>query len=356
MKTNNNPKTIKLLVIVRGAGLATVLLSLIATGSAQAQDASGARGAGPKRPVAVINSNRVITQEELDSSLGAEVYSLEERIYSLRKRALDALVNKIVLEEEAKAKGLSVAELVRQLVSGPVEVSEGQVNAAYMESAPGLAGFSEDEAKERIRLDLETQQRMQRYKSGLQAIRAKARVDWLLPEPEPPTVAISNGDLARGPKDAPVTLVEFSDFQCPYCKQAAAVLRDVLAGSGNKVRLVFKQMPLPMHRDAFGAARASYCAGQQGKFWEYHDKLFSTDDLTVPSLRRIAGALEMDGGAFDKCLESEASKTAVLNDVNEGRRVGVEGTPAFVVNGKMLRGLRTAQEFKDAIGHALAAR
>src|SRR5215831_19096694 len=151
---------------------------------------------------------------------------------------------------------------------------------------------------------------------------------------------------------SPVTITEFSDFQCPYCRQAASVVEQVRQTYGKHVRVIFKQMPLSFHQYAFKAAQASVCAQEQGKFWQYHDRLFASADLSVDALHRIGGEVGLKQKQFSQCMESDRSRAAVEKDMHEARQLGVRGTPTFFVNGRALRGASSFAALKQEIDDA----
>src|SRR5215470_1370371 len=152
---------------------------------------------------------------------------------------------------------------------------------------------------------------------------------------------------------SPVTVTEFSDFQCPYCKQAASVVEQVRQTYGERVKVIFKQLPLSFHRYALKAAQASVCAQEQGKFWQYHDRLFASADLSVDALHRIAEEAGLTQKQFDQCMESDSSRAAVEKDMQEARQLGVRGTPTFFVNGRALRGASSFAALKQEIDGAM---
>ncbi len=155
---------------------------------------------------------------------------------------------------------------------------------------------------------------------------------------------------AEGPANAKVTIVEYSDFECPYCSQAVQTVNDILKKYPNDVMLVFKNFPLDFHPYAQKAAEAAECAADQGKFWEYHDVLFShQDNLAVGDLKYYAKELGLDTDAFNRCLDSGAMAGRVSNDRNEGLAKNVRGTPSFFINGA-----RPFTVFDDAVARALA--
>ena len=150
--------------------------------------------------------------------------------------------------------------------------------------------------------------------------------------------ALGPAAAPRGP-DAPVTIVEFSDFQCPYCQRLAPTMDQVKSNYGDKVRLVFRQFPLPFHDDAQKAAEASLCAEDEGKFWQMHDAMFEDiRALGVAELKKTAGELELNQESFDECLDSGKYAAQVAQDTREGRAAGVSGTPAMFINGRFVSG------------------
>jgi protein-disulfide isomerase len=148
---------------------------------------------------------------------------------------------------------------------------------------------------------------------------------------------------------SPVIITEFSDFQCPYCKRAASVIEQVRQTYGQHVKVVFKQLPLRMHRYAFKAAQASVCAQEQGKFWQYHDRLFASSDLSLDALNRIAAEVGLKQNKFNECMASDSSRAAVEKDVAEADRLGVSGTPTFFVNGSVVKGGTSFATLKQEI-------
>ena len=171
------------------------------------------------------------------------------------------------------------------------------------------------------------------------------------------SMAVPLGSASIAPADfaatSGVTITEFSDFQCPYCQQAAVVVEQLRQVYGSNVKFVFKQMPLPMHQYAFKAAQAAVIAQQQGKFWEYHDRLFTARDLSVDALKKIAVEVGLKQNEFSQGLDSPATRAAVEKDIRDARQLGVRGTPTFFVNGKIVRGAATLTTLTRAIDVAL---
>lgn len=327
--------------------LIPLFVTLIATGSALTVRAQAA-----DNPVATVNG-RKITRQEVDSTVLVQLLPLEQQIYALRKAALENRISRILLEDEAKRRGISVDELIRLTTAGAVEIPSAQIEQAYLENAPAFAQMSPDEAKERIRMDLESQARMRNYRSTISKLREEARIEIYLNAPSLPYETLDRDAPSIGSKSAPVTIIEFSDFQCPYCRESFPVVKQVIDHFGADVRFVFKHLPLSIHKQALPAARAAFCGGQQGQFWGFHDALFSIDELTSPKLESIAARLNLDLPRFRLCLQSDESRNAVMKDSLEARRLGIDGTPAFIINGKPYRGVLDFDNFKSIVEQEL---
>ncbi|MFO0597511.1 MAG: thioredoxin domain-containing protein [Myxococcaceae bacterium] len=175
--------------------------------------------------------------------------------------------------------------------------------------------------------------------------------------PEPAKIVTDlkvDGAPVKGPKNAPVTIVEFSDFQCPFCSRVVPTLHDLEKQYEGKVKVIFKHQPLPFHNNARAAAAASMAANEQGKFWEMHDKLFANQQaLDRPNLERFASELGLDMGKFKAALDSNKFDAYITADSNEGMRVGANGTPTFFINGRQVVGAQPIEAFKAVIDDEL---
>ena len=303
--------------------------------------------------IAAKVGEQTITQQEVDDSVSGQVHALQQQLFALRKAALNNLISKKLLEQEAARQRLSVDQLKDKWMSGRVVVDAGQVNDLYQKNLPAFGLISSDEAKEKLRLDLEAQTRLKRYRDELVSLRQKTRIDVLMEEPRLAVSRNLNPATALGPANAKVVITEFSDFQCPYCKEAQSTLRRVVKQYSSDVRLEFKNFPIETHPLALNAARAAYCAGTQGAFWAVHDALFAAKEPSKRTIREMVRELNLNAEQFDVCWSAKESLTAVTTDLDEGRRLGVEGTPTFIINGKLLRGAASFEEFSEAIEHEL---
>jgi protein-disulfide isomerase len=309
----------------------------------------------PETVVATVN-NIEITQQQVDDSVAVQIYPLQQQLYAIRKAALENLITTRILESEATTRHVSIEELRKQLTLGEVNVTRAQVEEAYKQNASFFATMSPDEARERLRLDLENQARMKHYRAGLEALRKK----WTVTINFSPPVFVSELDdgvsPVRGAAKPIVTIVEFSDFECPFCKQVQSALKQVVETYGRDVRVVFKHLPLEGHRNSLPAARAAYCAAEQERFWQFHDALFTAGNLSPPVFEQIASDLGLGLPKFQECVASERSRAAVVKDLEAARRLHIDSTPSFVVNGKVINGALSFAEFQKIIEQELSQR
>jgi protein-disulfide isomerase len=207
--------------------------------------------------------------------------------------------------------------------------------------------------REPIRNFLAQQRAQAARQAFLDSLKAKVPVRMTL---EPPREKVSDaGRPSRGPAQATVEVIEFSDFQCPYCLRAHPIVAQVLQTYGDRIRFVYRNFPLPNHPDARPAAEAGDCAAEQGKFWPYYDRLFDhQDQLSVPDLKQHAAVLGLDAARFTACVDSRKYKNEVDADIAAGNDVGVTGTPAFFINGRPLDGAQPFEAFKAIIDEELA--
>ena len=311
--------------------------------------------AGKGDVVAVVNGHE-ISSSELQNALGAQLAKLEEQAYALKKQQLDELIAERLLSAEATRRGVTVEALEAQEIAGHVPpVTEADIDTFVKTNA---ARLPPDTAalRPRIRAYLEAERAAARRKAYVDSLRSAANVEVHL---EPPAVYRASVDAdgypSRGPADARITIVEFSDFHCPYCRAVQPTLNTILARYPKDVRLVYRHLPLDdLHPDARRASEASWCADQQGKFWAFHDGLYASGpDGSPATLKRIASNAGLDVDVFQACLASGKAAGPVQKDVEEAARHGITGTPGFFVNGRVLSGNQPLQAFVDAIEEEL---
>jgi protein-disulfide isomerase len=343
----------------RGVALA---LSLAALALVALAFAFGVRTRGPRSPageVAATLGGRAITLSELDGRVAegdpAGWAEIRQRTYEARRNALDTMIGDYVIDAEARRRGISREQLLEAELATRIHPVTGEEIASFYASLGERAGgASLEQLTPAIRQSLEEQRPIQARRALLDDLR-RASPDVRV-RLEPPRVEVTTAatDPVKGPPTAPVEIVEFSDFQCPFCARVQPTLKQLLARYGDRVRLVFKDFPLAGHPDAFPAAGAAQCAREQGKFWEYHDVLFANQHaLGREDLKRYAAGLKLDGPAFSACLDEERDKYLVQADVDESQRYGVNSTPTFFINGRLLTGAQPAQAFEQIIDEEL---
>ena len=300
-------------------------------------------------PIAELNGE-MIQQDEIDKGIAVQLGKLQEQIYTLRRQRIEPVIRERLLAQEAARRGVSVPKLIDAEVTSKVSlISEEEVEKAFQATRGRQKGdVDETAARDQIRTQLQSQKIAAQREEFIQSLRKAAKVVIRL---EPPPVARVNvstdGAPVRGAVAAPVTIVEFSDFHCPFCKRVLPTLKQVEEKYGEKVKLVFRNYPLDqLHPGARRAHEAAGCAHEQGKFWAYHDILFekppsSSDD----HLKAYAESVGLDVARFDACLKSGTRKTVVQTDVEDGGRLGINGTPSFFINGQLLSGAAPLETF-----------
>jgi protein-disulfide isomerase len=317
----------------------------------------------PKTPVAKVGA-QVITAGELDEVVGANLKEMErqhqEQVYQTKRQALESLIQKKVFEAKAKQEGAASPEaylqkLREELVAKVPEPSAEDVKRVYDQAtANGQKLPPFDQVKGDIVGFLKNQKAQGEAMAYYEGLKKEMNVEVLLPPFLPPKVEVEAKGPSKGPGNAPITIVEFSDYQCPYCVKAEKTMSEVLAAYPGKIKLVYRDFPLDFHPLAPKASEASYCAEDQGKYWEMHDRLFGAEGkLAVDDLKKYAREIGLDGAKFDGCLDSNEKAKIVEEHKKAGAAAGVSGTPAFFVNGRMISGAQPIEKFKEIIDHEL---
>jgi protein-disulfide isomerase len=341
--------------------IVSVLGALACTSPATTQaKAAGAPAADPNAPVAKIGGE-AISGKELEEFAKAELKKLDqqfqEQVYQVKRSALESMVVKRLVEARAKAAGKSPEDFMKAEIVDKVPVpSDAEIQAVYDQAkAAGRDLPPIAQVKEPIARYIQQQKAQGAAQAYYDKLKADAKVEILLAPYRPPRVAVEAKGPSRGPEKAPITIVEFSDFECPYCGRGEEVISEVLRAYPEKIRLYYRDFPLPMHPNAPKSAEAAHCAGDQGKYWEMHAKLFANQRaLEIPALKGYAKSLNLDTAKFDKCLDSGEKAKIVEEAHKAGTELGVNGTPAFFVNGIMISGAQPFDAFKEIIDGELA--
>lgn len=307
---------------------------------------------GLRNGVFACIGDRAITVAEVDQAAGHTLHEALEQVYNQRTLALYEVISKHLLEQEAKANHLSVDELLEQKVYAIVTPpTDAEVNA-FLKERTGNATPDPVRAKQ-AGLYLNLKRRADRKREYIEALFHPYNVRVSLEVPPPPVAEEIRGPLqpALGAPQGAVTLVVFSDYLCPYCRELSHTLKDILKRYPKDLRVVFRQFPIHPQADRF--AQAALCADEQGHFASYHNLLFERSTLTTDDLSPLAQEGGLDRTAFDACLDSQRFATRVTDDLSEGKRLGIAGTPTLFLNGIRLEGNQSGATLSARIATAL---
>ncbi|HUS05139.1 MAG TPA: thioredoxin domain-containing protein [Bryobacteraceae bacterium] len=307
-----------------------------------------------RQPLARVGTQEIY-DEDLLPSIAGQLWQLKNQEYDLKSKALRNVINQKLLEAAAKSKNLSPEAFLEETVDRAVPPPSASETEAYYLAQKDRFNRPLSEVKPQVEQALLQAKRQQARQDYVDAMRDKAAVSILLMRPKVEVAA--DPSRLRGNPEAPVTIVEFSDFQCPYCQATQSTVKAILDKYKGKVRLGYRDFPLrQIHGQAQQAAEASRCAGDQGKFWEYHDLLYANQSkLDQGGLTEQARTAGLDVPGFSACLASGRFKAPVDGDLQAGMIAGVSGTPAFFINGVLLSGNQPISEFEKAIDAAIAA-
>jgi len=308
--------------------------------TAAAPNASAAVGELPD-VLATIGAENV-TIADVRGRAGDQLDILDMQYRRMRDKlvgtTLDSIVSERLIAAETKKTGSTADQLLLAAMGGSATPSDVEISAWYNDNQARIGGRSLEQVKGQIADFLTKERRKDAIAKLDQRLREEHKVKLAF---EPYRLTFNNeGAPSLGKKGAPITLVEFSDFQCPYCQAAAPVLKQVAEKFPNEVLIVYRQYPITsIHPFAFKAAEASLCANEQGKFWEMHDAMFQDQKkLTVSDLKATARRLGVDGKKFDTCLDTGRHVERVQNDMAEATRINANGTPAMFINGTYVEG------------------
>ena len=309
-------------------------------------------GKTPATVVASVNGQEITEAELLDRVRG-ELLKLESQVYEVKRQGVEDLISQYLLEEAAKARNLTPDDLLHAEVEAKVgEVTPKEAEDFYNANRARIRKPLE-EVREQVVQYLRQNKLSDARRAYLGKLREQAQVKVYL---KPPLIEVSVADAPlKGSPDAPITIIEFSDFQCPFCKRVLPVLTQLLEQYAGKVKLAFRDFPLAnIHPQAQKAAEAAHCAGEQGKYWEYHDLLFERQEtLPTANLVEYAQGLGLNSQVFRTCLESSKYKAKVERNHADGIKAGITGTPAFFINGRPISGAQPLETFKAIIDEEL---
>ncbi len=312
--------------------------------------------AAPNNEAAAKINGNVVTYDELLSGVESDIYEAEMKVYEIKYNQLRALVLKKFMEADPAYKGDNDKFLDEQIAKGIV-VSDKEVEAFVQERKIPKDNLNE-QLISRIKQFLEKEKKQQAIDSWIAKKTQGSPVEVYLARPTRPVKDVPVGDSPfMGKADAKVTIVEFSDFQCPFCSRGSEIMGQLKKKYGDKIKVVFKHFPLPFHTMAPLASEAALCAEEQkkGNFWKLHDLMFADQqNLLQGGLVEKAKKIGINEPEFSKCLNSRKFKKVVDADMALGQKVGVKSTPTFFVNGKMINGAQPVEVFSEIIDEDLA--
>lgn len=325
------------------------------TPEARAADPAPPNGGGAPTDLAAEVGGVKITRGEVDTRASKVLAGIRQQEYDARREALDAMVSETLLAKEATARGLTKEALVKAEVDGKVpQPTKAEVDLTYTQVQSRLQGRTREQAGPEIEGYLKDKARTARQEAFELELRQKTPVRIAL-EPLRWEVRIPPSAPSIGPDKAAVTIVEYLDYQCPYCRRAEGTVAEILKQYGDKVRFVHRDFPIEGHPGALSAARGTWCAGDQGKFWDFHKGLFATPSaFDEKDLRSRAQALGLNADVFGLCLASGRHDGEIRASAESGTELGVTSTPTFFINGRMVLGARPLLQFTQVIDEELA--
>ena len=297
----------------------------------------------------------VITLQALDAAAANQLAKFRQQEYDVRAEVLTGLIQEQLITNEATAQKVTTNDLVQtEIIAKAATPTPEEVSQYYDKMKSRMGGKTLDEVKGDIEKMLAGQKVAERKGQYLTELSAKYEVKMLL-DPPRATITLRPTAPVTGPADAPITIVEWSDYQCPFCKRAYPTVEQVLTEYKDKVRYIHLDYPLPFHQQAMPAALAVHCAGDQGKFWEYNNNLYSAPgDLSAADLSKRAADLGLESAAFEACTTSKKHEGLIKTNFDDGAAMGVTGTPAFFINGRMLVGAQPIEQFREVINDELS--
>jgi protein-disulfide isomerase len=303
------------------------------------------------RVLAIVNDKQ-ITMGDLENSLRPLIFNVQEEVYALRKQDVELKINDTLLTQEAQKRGVTTRALLDTEVSAKLApVTDAQAQAFYNENKERISGeFAQTKAQ--IVQYIQEQKEQEAIVTFAKKLRSAATIQINITAPESPSFAIATDDQpAKGTANAAVTIVAFTDFECPSCARQHPILDRIVSEFGNRVRLVVRDFPLSQHVNARKAAEAAEAAREQGKYWEYASVLFRNQSaLGIDKLRQYASEVGLDRARFDASLDSGKLAEKVQRDVIDGRKLGINGTPTIYINGK-----RISDNSYDSVKSAIEA-
>lgn len=303
--------------------------------------------------IAKVNGKE-ITDKELEDFLGIALMMKHQEIFQLKRAALQDFIFIKLQEEKAKAENLTLDQYYEKYVINVApDPSDEEVNNFYEQNKARIGNLGEEDAKKQIKNYLKSQKIQESENALKEKLLKEAKIETMLKAPK---MDLSKGnEPIKGKVGAPITIIEFTDFQCPYCSRAQSTIEKIFSEYPEKVQLIFKDFPLEFHKQAKDAHIAAQCANEQGKFWEYHDILFKNQNqLFLDKLNEYAKQLNLDMEKFSQCVNTRKYEKYVNESIEQAQNLGITGTPTFFVNGRIVKGAQPFETFKQIIEEELS--
>lgn len=313
--------------------------------------------AAPQEGVAAKVGGLEVSNAELQDGIESDLFEAESKVFEIKFNRLKSLLLQKYMDKDPRKVGLSNDEFLEKHIAKAVVISEKQIEA-FIKDQNIPAEHINPQVREKIKNYLEMERKKESVDQWIAEQTKKTPVEVYIPKPRRPTFPIEVGNAPFfGNKDAKVTIVEFSDFQCPFCAKGADILKEIKKKYGNKVKIAFKNFPLPFHNHAEAASVASLCANEQGVdyFWKMHDEMFmAQDSLDAEGLKKTAKKIGLKADSFEKCLAENKYLAQVKADMEDGRKIKVKSTPTFFINGQLINGAQPMEVFAELIDEELA--
>jgi protein-disulfide isomerase len=312
--------------------------------------AADANGQAPGTNAAVVEINGMkITLAEFEHERPAALFQARNAYYEAERKALEEYANDVVLKRQAQKEKLTTAQLLDLHVNSKIAADPSEdALRLYYEGVDTTETF--EEARPKIIAHIREKRIAAIKKTYLQSLHDQANIAILLEAPRTP-ISLANTPV-RG-AGASVTLVEYADYECPYCQQMQGELDKLEAEYKGRLAFAYKDMPLPMHAHARKASEAAQCAGRQNKYWEFHDEMLRSKQLDVPQLKADAVKFGLDTKAFDSCLDGGQQSAAIQSNLDEAQRLGLTGTPSFFLNGRFISGIMKYEQLRQLVEEEL---
>jgi len=311
----------------------------------------------PSSDVAASIAGEKVLVKDLESGIESDLYDAEMKVYEIKMGKLQAMLLERFMNADPNKKGLSNDEYLNKYIAKDIKVSESDITN-FIKDKQIPQDQVNPEIKERIKQYIEVEAKKNAVDKWLAEKTKKSPIEVYLQKPQRPVfdVQIKNAPI-KGNSDAKITIVEYSDFQCPFCSRAAKTVAELEKKYGTKIKVAFKNYPLPFHNQARIAAEAAQCANEQGVkfFWKLHDTMFADQTkLDRENLFASAKKVGLKEDAFKSCLDSGKFKAVIDSDIAEGQKLGIKSTPTFFINGKIVNGAQPIEVFSEVIEEDLA--